>query len=561
MSFGWLPILSVLRGYRREWLRADVFAGISVCVVMIPSVIAYAELADLPPVHGLYAALAAMVGYAIFASSRHVITGPDAAITLLMASAIGPLAGGDPGRLVSLTALTALLGGSLMLLAAYLRVGVVADFLSKPVLVGYLTGAALVLISTQLGKLFGLSLSGYDFFPVLAELVSRLGETHTLTLSIGLGFIALLAILQRFVPNAPGPLVVLVLALAISWMFDLESRGVRVLGSVDRGLPLPRWPGLSPADAALLLPAAAGIVLLTFPEGVLLSRAFAAKHRYDVRPNQELTALAASNLLAGLFQGFCVGASQSRTTVNDAAGGKTQVVSLVAAGALALFLLFLTPMLTRLPVVALASILVFAGASLVGVREYAVLLRFSRMSLALALGVAVAVLAVGVLPGILLGLIASLVYVLGRLARPMDAVLEEAAGTGRYHDLGNESAAHTVPGLIAYRFYSPLFFANADWFVDRIRGLVAGSPYPVRWVLLDAQAIWEIDLTATEALTRLHEELRARGISLKIARANRPLREKLARIGLKERLGLASFFPSVHKAVEAFQREAGASGV
>ncbi len=557
---GWLPILSVLRGYRPEWLRADLLAGISVCVVMIPSVIAYAELADLPPVHGLYAALAAMVGYAIFASSRHVITGPDAAITLLMASAIGPLAGGDPARLVSLTALTALLGGGLMLLAAYLRVGVVADFLSKPVLVGYLTGAALILISTQLGKLFGLSLQGDDFFPVLAELAKRIRETHALTLSLGVGFIALLAVLRRFVPKAPGPLVILVAALALSWIFDLEARGVRVIGSVDGGLPLPRWPGLSLLDAGLLLPAAAGIVLLTFPEGVLLARAFAAKNRYDVRPNQELTALAASNLLAGLFQGFCVGASQSRTTVNDAAGGKTQVVSLVAAGALALFLLFLTPLLDRLPVVALSSILVFAGASLIGVHEYAVLLRFSQVSLVLALGVAAAVLAVGVLPGILLGLIASLVYVLARLARPMDAVLQEVPGTGRYHDIGNSPAAHTVPGLIAYRFYSPLFFANADHFVDRIRELIASSPSPVRWVLLDAQAIWEIDLTAAEALTRLHDELAARDIELKIARANRPLREKLARIGLKEHLGEESFFPSVHKAVEAFQHEPGGVG-
>ncbi len=551
----WVPVLPLLRGYRRQWLRPDLVAGVSVTVVMIPSVIAYAELAGLQPAHGMYAALAAMIGYAIFASSRQVIAGPDAAIALLVAAAIGPLSNGDPVRAAALAATLALLGGALMLLAAGLRAGVVADFLSKPVLVGYMTGAALILMSTQLGKLFGVKIESHEFFPILAELIRRIGETHGLTLGLGLGTIAVLALLERFAARAPGALVVFVLGLLASALFDLEARGVRLIGELARGLPLPQLPAVTLADVQELLPAATGIALLTFPEGVLLARAFGAKNRYDVQPNQELVALAAANLASGIFQGFSSGASQSRTTVNDATGGKSQMVSLVAAGALGLFMIFLTPLLARLPTVVLGAILVFAGANLIDVRGARSLYRLSRGALWVAMVVTGGVLVVGVVPGILIGVMISLVFLLARLARPMDAVLQRLSGTDRYHDLGEDGAAETVPGLIAYRFYSPLFFANAEHFADRVRALVSEAPSPVRWFVLDAQAIWDIDVTAAEALGRLNEDLARRGVSFKIARANRPLRTRLERIGLTNRIGTTSFFPSVHRAVEAFQKE------
>lgn len=564
-----LAVPGGLRGYRRQWLGADLVAGISVCVVMIPSVIAYAELAGLAPVHGLYAALAGLVGYALLASSRHVIAGPDAAISLLVAGAIaaagasgGAVDGGervDPARAAALAGATALLGGGMMLLAAALRAGVVADFLSKPVLVGYMAGAALILVSTQLGKLFGIPLASRDFLGLIAELLRRLGETHWLTLSLGAGLIATQALLRWLAPKVPGALVVFVAAIALSALFNLEGRGVAVIGSIDRGLPVPRLPAISLQDLDALLPAAIGIALLTFPEGILLARAFAARNGTSVVPNRELAALATANLAAGMFQGFSVGASQSRTTVNDAAGGKTQLSSLVAAGALVLFLVFLTPILARLPMVALASILVYAGANLIEVKGFAVLYRLSRLGFALAIAVAAGVLLVGVVPGILVGVLASILYLMSRLARPMDAVLHELPSTGRYHDLGDSSEAPTVPGLIAYRFYAPLLFANAEHFVERVRSLIARSPTPVRWFLLDAQAIWDVDATAAEAIARLTRELEAAGVEFKIARANRPLRAKLERLGLKARIGEESFFPSVHRAVEAFKAQSGAA--
>jgi SulP family sulfate permease len=548
-----LPLVALLRTYRREWIAGDLRGGVSASLVMIPSVIAYAELLKLAPEYGLYAALLGMVGYALFASSRHVIAGPDAAIALLVAAGIGPLAGGDPARTAALAAATALLGGALMLLAARLRVGVVADFLSRPVLIGYMSGAALILVSTQLGKLFGVRLEADGFFALLLELGSKVGQTHPLTLGLGLGFVVLLAVSRRLFPRLPGALLVVVVALLVSAAFDLEGHGVKVVGAVPRGLPLPHLPAVSMADLRQLLPTALGIALLTFPDGVLLARAFAAKDRYDIRPTQELRALAVANLAAGLFQGFSVGASQSRTTVNQDAGGRTQMASLVSVAMLALFLLFLTPLIRPLPTVALGSILVFSGVHLVDLEAYRMLRRISLGGFVLALLVTAGVLVVGVVPGILVGVVLSLVYLLGRLARPTDVVLKEVAGTGQFHDVGDAAATETVPGLIAYRFYAPLFYANADHFMERVRHLVAGSPTPVRWFLVDAQAITDVDVTGADALERLIEELRGKGIAFKLARANRPLRETIARIGLGEQLGEATLFPSVHAAIAAFQ--------
>jgi SulP family sulfate permease len=374
-----LPITRLFEQSSRKSLGGDVVGGISACVVMIPSVIAYADLAGLPPAHGLYAALAGMLGYAAFASSRQVIAGPDAAIALLVASAVQPLAAGDPARTTVLCAVTALLAGIIMLIAARFRLAMIADFLSKPVLVGYMTGAALILVSTQLDKLFGLKLHEHDFFPLLAELAAKLPETHIPTLALAIGCLALLGAMRRVAPRLPGALVVFVLGIAASAAFGFETLGVRVVGNVPSGLPHPVLPLFSSADVRDLLPGAIGIALLTFPEGILLARAFAAKNGYDVAPEHELRALGAANLVAGLFQGFPVGASQTRTTVNDAAGGRTQLASLVAASALVVVLLFLTPLLRLLPMATLGAIVVFAGTQLVDLGEYARLYRIARL--------------------------------------------------------------------------------------------------------------------------------------------------------------------------------------
>ncbi len=557
MSFlaKWVPIIGAFRGYQGSWFRADLIAGISVGVVMIPSVLAYAELAGLPPQQGLYAALAAMIGYALFASSRQVIAGPDAALTLLLASAINPLVAGDVSRAVTLTALVALLGGAIILLAAVFRIGVIAELFSKSVLVGYMSGAAMILASTQLGKLLGIRLVARDFFPILQEAFGRLGETHRLTFVLGVGFLALLAVLRRISPKAPGALIVCVLGVSLSLVFDLPSRGVNVIGELPQGLPQLGLPAASLDDVRTLLPGALAIALLTFPDGILIARAFGAKNRYAIKPNQELVALAAANFASGLFQGFPVGASQSRTAINDASGGKTQMVSLVASGLLIAFLLVLTPALKPLPTVALAAILINAGIHLVEVHAYRTFFRISPRAGWLALIVALGVLIVGVIPGILVGVGLSLGYLLARLARPTDAVLQEVPGTGGFHDVGADVQTHTVPGLIAYRFYAPLFFANAEHFARRIRSLLAESTQPVKWVLVDVQAVTEIDVNGVEVVQQLVEDLAAQGVALRFARANRPLRAAVERIGLHEYLRQEWLFPSVHAGVEAFRRQ------
>jgi SulP family sulfate permease len=550
----WVPGLALFRDYRREWLPADLLAGVSVCVVMIPSVIAYAGLMGLPPQHGLYAALVPLLVYPFFGSSRQVIVGPDIAISLLIASAIVPLAAGDPSRAAALAATVAVLSGLLLLLGARLKIGAIANFLSKPVLVGYMTGAALILVASQLDKLFRIRLEHNDFFPRLAELAGKLPQAHEPTLLFGLGLLAVIVGLRRLAPKIPSALVVVVTAIAASLVLRLEDRGVAVIGAFPRGLPGFAFPAADWRDIHTLLPAAIGIALLTYTEAILLARAFGAKNGYEVNPNQELAALGVADVCTGLFQGFSVTGSQARTTINDSAGGKTQVASLVAAGTLVLFLLFLTPLIARLPVVALAALLICGGFTLVEFDVMVRIYRFYPRSAMLAALTTLGVLAVGVVLGILVGVALSLLALIERVSNPPDAVLRIVPGEG-FHDLGDTATGETIPGFIAYRFYAPLLFSNASHFVERVRQLVAASPTPVRWFLVDAQAITDIDITAAEALKALNKELQQQGIALKFAHTNRPLRQILERIGFTSEIGRESIFHAVHEAAAAFQAD------
>jgi SulP family sulfate permease len=521
---------------------------------MIPAVIAYAELLGLAPQHGLYAALVPLVIYALFGTSRQVIVGPDIAISLLIASTIVPLAAGDAQHAAALAAIVALLSGCLLLLGAAARFGSVADFLAKPVLVGYMTGAALILVVSQLNKFFGVTLQSRDFFPSVVELSRKLGQVHLPTLLLGVGILVLVLISRRLAPKLPAALVGCGAGLGASWALGLEQHGVAVVGSFPTGFPGLKVPAVSWQELTTLMPAAVGIALLTYTEGILLARAFAAKNGYEVSANQELNALGLADIAAGLFQGFSITGSQARTTINDAAGGKTQLAGLVAAVSLALFLAFLTPAIARLPQVALAALLIYAGFSLI---EFNVMLRIYRFypsSAFVAALTTISVLVAGVVPGIIFGVALSLLGLINRISHPPDGVLTEVPGHG-FHDLGTTEATQTVPGLLAYRFYAPLLFSNAGHFVERVRHLVQASPKPLRCLLLDAQAITDIDVTALEALRDLHLELSRQGIVLKIAHANLPLRQLLERTGLADEIGKENFFASVHECIAAFNAE------
>jgi len=550
----WLPLLAVLRGYPRAWLRHDIMAGLSACVVMIPSVLAYAELVHLPPVTGLYAALAACVGYALFASSRQVIAGPDAAIGLLAGSVILPLAGGDPARMAVLAAELALLSGAVLLFAARLRLGTVADLLSRPVLVGYLNGASLLLLTTQLGKLLGVKTEGDAFIPQLISLLNQLHAAHLPTLVLGLGLIALLAALARWMPKVPGALATCSLAVLLAVLLDLPHYGIALVGSVPQGVPQPALFPVSLSDISALAPAALALAFLTFSDGILLAQTFAEKHRDDVNPNQELVALGAANILAALWQGFAVSASQTRTAIADASGARSQVAQLVAAGGLLLFLWFLTGVIAQLPIVALGAILVVTAAGMLEVAPLHRMLRIDRVEFGIAMGVTAAILVAGVVPGILLGMLVSLVAVLVEISRPGGAVLRRLPTDGKFHDCKNDDEGERIPGLLVYRPYAPLIFANARHVLARIEALVDEAGPGLQWLVIDAQAITDMDITAGERFAQLQGELLARGVEVKLADCPRPLREQLDKL---QRLGLLApqeFFVSVGKAVQAFQQ-------
>jgi sulfate permease, SulP family len=550
--FRFIPGLALLRDYQRRWLLGDAIAGVSACVVMIPSMIAYARLMGLPTENGLYAALVPLVVYPFFCSSRQMIVGPDIAICLLIVSATGPLAAGDAVRSAVLASALAVLSGLFLLLGSRVKLAKVADFLSKPVLVGYMTGAALILVASQLGGLLGLRLVHNDFFPRVFEAAGKMRQIHLPTLVLGITLLVLLFGLRRLAPKVPGPLLACLVAVAASVVLHLEERGVAVVGTFPGRLPGFSVPRIDWREVHSLLPAAIGIAFLAYTEGILLARAFADKNGEEISPNREMTALGVANLCAGFFQGFAVTGSQSRTTINDAAGAKSQMSSLAGALSLGLFLVFLTPALAHLPVVALAAVLVYGGSTLVEFQDMKRIYRYYPLAAGVAALTTLGVLAAGVVAGILLGVVLSLFSLINRISHPPDAVLREVPGQG-FHDVG-QTGGETVPGLLAYRFYAPLLFSNTAYFSERVHSLIAAAPEPIRWFLLDAQAITDIDVTAVEMLHGLRQELKQKGIALKFAHANRPLRELLENTGLAREIGQENFFASVHECVAAFSR-------
>lgn len=541
--------------YRCEWLGADLLAGVGVAVLAIPSVIAYAELAGLPPQTGLVTAVLGMLAYALLGASRQVIVGPDAAIALLIAASVGPLAGGDPWRAAALASVLAIIVGTMMLLAVAARMGAMADFLSKPILTGFMQGAALILIATQLSKLGLVETAQTDFIPRVIAFFAAYRHWHLPTLLTGLLLLLVFALLARARPRWPAALLVFGAMTALDFIVDFRRFGLKMVGP----LPVPELgfvaPHLSLAEIGPLLPAAVGIVLLAMPEGILLARAFAERNHQESDANKELVGIGFANLLAGLFGGFALGASQSRTTLNDASGAKSQLSGLVAALLIGVFLFFLTRLLNHLPSVAVAALLIYAGLQLLEPRMLRHLFQIDKISGWLAVLTTAGVLIVGVVPGILVGILLSLIRLIHSFSRPYDAMLCEVSGRGGFHDVGEAAengAFCTLPGLIVYRFYASLVFANANYFVERLRSLVENHP-DVRWLVIDAQAMVEIDVTAADQLLAFHKELRERKIHLRFARCNRPLRESLARFGVVAALGDDHFHAHLDQAIDDFR--------
>jgi len=549
-----IPGLALFQKVTPTLLRTDFIVSITVFAVLVPSSMAFGDLAGVTPVAGLYVALAAMIMYALFGSSRQVVMGAESTTAIMTAAAVAPLAAGDPVRYAALAAMTAILVGVIALLARIARLGFITDFLSKPILVGYIFGATLIVIGSQLGKMFGFSLESDKFFQQIVELISRLDETHLLTFIIGVICMAALLIMRRISRKIPGPLIVVVFAIIASAVFDLESKGVKVVGPVPSGLPHIAIPAVSVQDIFSLLPAALALTILIYADEVLTSRVFAAKHGQKVDANQEFIAIGAANIGAGLLTGFPAALSASRTTVSDQMGGKTQWVGLFAAALTIIFLLFFTPLLAPLPTVTLGAIIIIASLGLIDLAAFRFLRKVRHSEFWLAVVTAFGVLTVGILAGILVAVVLSLINVIYHISRPHDALLDEvdAGGGTVYRGVSDGETPLTAPGLIVYRFDAPLVFANAGFFTERLEDLIANAGEGLKCVILDAEAVSDFDSTAAEALENLDANLERRQVELWIARANAPLRDLLLVTGLITRIGEKNIYPSVRAAVTAY---------
>lgn len=549
-----------MRAYQRADLRYDLIAGVTLAAVILPVAMAYGQLAGLPPIVGVYASIMPLLAYALFGSSRLLVLGPDTSTAALVGAAVLPLAGGDAVHAMALAAGLALLVGGMCLVAGAARLGFIADFLSKPILVGYINGLALSVIAGQLGKVFGAPIARGDFFGQIFELLTNLSRTNLASLAIGAGTLVLIVGLRRVAPRVPGPLIAVAGATALVSVFQLDAYGVAIIGRIPPGLPAPRVPAVSLAELAAMLPEALGITLLTFSDTILNARVFGARNGYVVRSNRELIGLGAGNIAAALSQGFAVSASGTRTAVNEAAGGRTQLAGVTAAATLGLILLFLTGPLSRFPVAALGGALIAVILPLLDFAALRQLYRLRRGEFAVALVTLLGVLTVGLLPGLAIAVTLSFLLVLARAVRPHDAVLGKTPGLDGYHDIGDYPESERAPGLLVYRFDAPLFFANASFFKNRVIALAEELDPPLRWFILDAEAITDSDSTALEALEETRSYLAQRGAVVTVARAKSSLRARFDRAGLTAAIGANHFYPSIRTAVAAYEDYAGAPG-
>ncbi|MGZ8697306.1 MAG: SulP family inorganic anion transporter [Gaiellaceae bacterium] len=546
-----IPLSAQLPQYRAPSARRDLVAGVTVAALALPAAMAYAEVAGVSPVNGLYALLLPTVAYVLLGSSRQLIVGPEGSISTLVAVAILALAVAGSPEAAELAAMLALLVAACFALAWLLRLGWIADYFSRPVLLGYIHGVAVVLIVGQLGKLLGLSIEARDPLPQLWEVLRELGSVSGLTMALAAASLAALFALRLWMPRLPAALVVVVAAIALSWALDLQADGVAIVGAIPAGLPSFDVPTPAWQDVIHLVPAAVGIFLVSFADEILTARSFAGKHNQHVRASQELLAMGAANAAAGVTQGFSVGASGSRTAVNDGMGARSQIAGLVAAASVLVILLFLTEPVQYLPKAVLGAVIVFAAIGLIEPQAWRVLAAVDHVEVAIAAVTTACVIVFGVLEalGVAVGL--SVIDTVRRSARPNDAVLGWVERLGRYADVSLHRTARVTPGIVVYRLDDRLFFANARYFKGRVREAIRAAPAPVSWLVFDAEAVTHVDSTGLDALDRLANDLRADGITLVVARLRTRMEDQFELAGLTDTIGPERFYPSVRAAVEA----------
>ncbi|MEL6788319.1 MAG: solute carrier family 26 protein [Cyanobacteria bacterium J06607_15] len=549
-----LPGLKKLLSYQGNWLRGDVLAGLTVAAYLIPQCMAYGELAGVEPVAGLWAILPPMIIYALFGSSPQLSIGPESSTAVMTAVAIAPLAAARTDEYIGLAALLATIMGLVCIAGYFAKLGFLADLLSKPVLIGYMAGIALIMIGGQIGKIAKIEIEANMFFGQINEFVSKFSFAHTPTLILGIAVLIFLFAFQRRFPNAPIPLIAVLLSTAVVAIFDLSDRGVAIVGEIPAGLPQFALPRISVRDMTSLVAAAVGISVVGYSDNVLTARAFANRNNYKIDANQELLALGMANFANGLMQGFPVSSSGSRTVIGDSLGSKSQLYSLVAMVAVIIVLLFFRPVLASFPKAALGAIVIYAATKLIEVSEFIRLYRFRPSEFAIAIITTIAVLATDILVGVGIAVGLSVIELFYRVARPHDAVLGTVPDLAGLHDIEDWEGAETIPGLLMYRYDAPLCFANAENFKQRVLESIAAELTPVEWLVLNMEANVEIDITAIDMLAELRDELAANNITFAMARVKQDLYLDLERAGFLKNLQAEHIYPTLHTAIAAFEQ-------
>jgi high affinity sulfate transporter 1 len=552
----WVPGVRVLRTYERSWLRPDLIAGVVLAAILVPQGMAYAQLAGLPAVTGLYTTIACLVGYAVFGPSRVLVLGPDSSISPLILAAITPLlAGGDTGTAIALAGLLALLVGLTEIGLGLGKLGFVADLLSKEVQVGYMNGLAVTIIVGQLPKLFGFSTSADSFLKEVRVFFEGLDQTSTTTLVVGLAVLAVLIVLPRFTRRVPAVLAAVVGVTAVSAVFELSTHGVATVGSLPKGVPSPTFPWTNAKDVGPLLIAAVGITLVSLTDTIATATSFASRRGDEVEPDQEMVGMGVANIAAGLFQGFAVSTRGSRTAVAEQSGAKSQVTGLVGAGLVAALLLFLNSLLSDLPQTALAAIVIIAAVSLMDLGILRRYLQVRRSAFWVSLVATAGVILLGVLQGIVVAVALAILLFFRRNWWPHGAELGRVDRVGGWHDLASYPDAEVLPGIVVYRWEAPLFFANAGSFREQIRR-IARERKP-EWIVLQCEAVTDVDVTAAEMLERLDNELNAAGIHLAFAELRGRLQELILQYGLMDTLDSGHFYPTLETALHAIESDEG----
>ena len=561
MTLPVVPGLAMLRSYQIGWLRSDVVAGLVLTALLVPQGMAYAELAGLPPITGLYTSILCLVGYALLGPSKILVLGPDSSLGPMIAATILPLVGadGDPVRAVALASVLALMVGAMTVVAGVAKLGFVADLISRPTMIGYMNGLALTILVGQLPKLFGFSVDGDGFIAELKGFLSGVanGDTVPLALAVGLFGLALILILQRWLPRVPGVLVAVVLSILAASVFHLADHDVSLVGVLPQGFPPLTVPHVQFADLGPLAVGALGIALVSLTDTISTASAFARRTGQEIDGNREMIGIGTANLAAGLFQGFPVSTSGSRTAVAEQNGAKTQVVGLVGAAAMTVMLLFLPGLLRNLPQPTLAAVVIAASISLADIPATVRLFHIRRTEFTLSIAAFTAVVLLGVLPGIAIAVTLSIGNVFRRAWWPYQTVLGRVPGLDGLHDVHSYPQAQALPSCVIFRFDAPLFFANARTFRDQVRRLAADLTAPA-WIIIAAEPITDVDTTAADMLQGLDEELNARGINLAFAEMKDPVRAKIDRYELTRTIDTAHFFPTLDDAVEGYRAQSGA---